>query len=340
MERNPKVAMKGGRFILPMRNPLTPPTAPPASKPARRATSGGKPPLWTHLAMTTADRVITEPADRSTPPEMITMQAPIDAIATKAQESKSRPNCGDIKKDSRALERDAISQATSIATRTMAVPNSRVFQNRRPIRARYGTEVRSFLRRRNAGLCTIRVPHKELRLHLLAACADVIFAMPQESKAEPFAKEIEAFEAKDKASPPPQGEIVFVGSSSIRLWKSTEAFPDLKIINRGFGGSQMADALRYADRIILPYRPRIVVVFAGGNDINAKKTPDQVFADFKALVGKIQGALPKTRIYFISLFPNVARKSQDAQCQKANELIEAYMKTDERLGYIDTASRM
>ena len=173
-----------------------------------------------------------------------------------------------------------------------------------------------------------------------AILALLLLALTQESKTEPFAKEIEAFEAKDKLNSPPENEIVLVGSSSIRLWKSTEAFPDLKIINRGFGGSQMSDSVRYADRIILPYKPRIVVVFAGGNDINAKKTPETVADDFKALVAKIHGALPKTKIYFISLFPNVARKSQDAQCRKANELIEAFTKTDPRLGYINTADRM
>ena len=177
-------------------------------------------------------------------------------------------------------------------------------------------------------------------MHALLSLVVSLLALAQDSKTEPFIKEIEAFEAKDKTSPPPEHEIVFVGSSSIRMWKSTEAFPDLKIINRGFGGSQMADSVRYAERIILPYKPRIVVVFAGGNDINAKKTPETVVADFKTLVGKIHGALPQTKVYFISLFPNVARKAQDSQCQKINEMIEAFTKTDERLGYIDTASKM
>jgi len=174
---------------------------------------------------------------------------------------------------------------------------------------------------------------------LLRAAAALLVLAAQDPKPEPFAKEIAAFEARDKATPPPQNEIVFVGSSSIRLWKSTEAFPDLKVINRGFGGSQMADSVRYAERIILPYKPRIVVVFAGGNDINAKKTPERVLEDFKALVAKIHEALPKTRIYFISLFPNVARKSQDAPCEKVNALISAYTKTDPLLGYIETASK-
>ena len=162
----------------------------------------------------------------------------------------------------------------------------------------------------------------------------------QDAKPDKWEKDIAAFEEKDKASPPPENEIVFVGSSSIRMWNTAAAFPDLKVINRGFGGSEIADSLRYADRIILAYKPRIVVVFAGGNDINAGKTPEKVADDFKALVAKIHAALPKTKIYYLSLFPNVKRRTQDEKCVKVNELIQAFTKTDERLGYVDTAAKM
>jgi lysophospholipase L1-like esterase len=162
----------------------------------------------------------------------------------------------------------------------------------------------------------------------------------EQDKADRWENDIAAFEAKDKASPPPPNEIVFVGSSTIRMWKTAEAFPDLKVINRGFGGSEIADSVKYADRIILPYKPRIVVVFAGGNDINAGKTPEQVADDYKALVGKIHAALPGTKIYYLSLFPNVKRRAQNETCARVNELIRAYAKTDERLGFVDTASKM
>jgi len=172
----------------------------------------------------------------------------------------------------------------------------------------------------------------------------VLFLAPGRARAQDAAgkweKDIAAFEARDQASPPPLNEIVFVGSSTIRMWKTAEAFPDLKVINRGFGGSEIADAVHYADRIILPYKPRIVVVFAGGNDINSGKTPEKVADDFKALVAKIHAALPKTKIYYLSLFPNVKRRTQDEKCVKVNELIQAFTKTDERLGYVDTAAKM
>ena len=152
--------------------------------------------------------------------------------------------------------------------------------------------------------------------------------------------DIKKFEEEDRKSPPPAEGIVFIGSSSIKLWKAKEAFPDLPVINRGFGGSEMADAARYADRIVTPCKPKTVVVFSGGNDINAGKTPEQVADAFKELVKKVHAALPKTKVYAISLFPNVKRAAQDEKCRKANELIEAFTKTDERLGYINVRPRM
>ena len=152
--------------------------------------------------------------------------------------------------------------------------------------------------------------------------------------------DIRKFEEQDRAAPPPPGGAVFVGSSSIRLWNLREAFPDLPVLNRGFGGSQMADAARYAERIVIPYKPRVVVVFAGGNDIHAGKTPEEVCAAFKELVGKIHAALPETRVYFISLFPNLARAAEDPQCRRVNERIRAFARTDPRLGYIDARPRM
>jgi lysophospholipase L1-like esterase len=164
--------------------------------------------------------------------------------------------------------------------------------------------------------------------------------VPQADKADRWEKDIAAFEAQDAKAPPPEGGIVFVGSSSIRMWKTKEAFPDLPTINRGFGGSEMGDALRYCDRIVTKYKPRQVVVFAGGNDINAKKTPEQVLENAKALAAKILAALPEARVHFISLFPNVKRQAQDGTCRKYNALIESHTKTDKRLNYIDTASSM
>lgn len=160
---------------------------------------------------------------------------------------------------------------------------------------------------------------------------------PQTDKWE---KDIAAFEGQDAKAAPPEGGIVFVGSSTIRMWKTKEAFPDLPVINRGFGGSEMGDAVRYCERIITKYKPKQVVVFAGGNDINNKKTPRQVLESAQELARKIHAALPEAKIHFISLYPNVKRQAQDALCQEYNALIEAHVKTDKRLNFINTAPLM
>src|SRR5438128_768275 len=95
---------------------------------------------------------------------------------------------------------------------------------------------------------------------------------------EPFANEIKAFEEMDKTNPPPQNAVLFAGSSSIRLWKTlADDFPAVKTINRGFGGSQIEDSVHYADRIIIPLHPAKIFFYAGGNDINAGKSPERVF---------------------------------------------------------------
>lgn len=153
---------------------------------------------------------------------------------------------------------------------------------------------------------------------------------------QPFAKEINAFTATDATNPPPRGAILFVGSSSIRLWKTLASdFPDQRVINRGFGGSQIIDSVNYASRIVLPYKPRQIVMYAGGNDINAGKQPEQVFADFKSFVGKVHATLPGTRIAYISIAPNPARWAQVEKVRAANRLIEDFVRQDARLTFIN-----
>ncbi|HWX21850.1 MAG TPA: SGNH/GDSL hydrolase family protein [Candidatus Binatia bacterium] len=137
--------------------------------------------------------------------------------------------------------------------------------------------------------------------------------------------EISAFEAGDRTNRPPKDCIIFVGSSSIRRWTSLVTdFPDLPVVNRGFGGSQLADSASFADRIIVPYQPRQVVIYAGGNDINAGKSPEVVYGDFVALVAKIHSQLPHARIAYISSAPNLQRWAQVEKVRRLNALAEAY----------------
>ena len=108
-----------------------------------------------------------------------------------------------------------------------------------------------------------------------------------------FENEIAAFEAGDKTNPPPQHAILFLGSSSIRKWTTlARDFPNHRVFNRGFGGSQLDDSVYFFDRIVAPYKPKMIVLYAGSNDINAGKTPQRVFDDFKTFVGKVHAELP------------------------------------------------
>ncbi|MEY2411199.1 MAG: hypothetical protein QOF48_3869 [Verrucomicrobiota bacterium] len=156
-----------------------------------------------------------------------------------------------------------------------------------------------------------------------------------------FEKEIQAFEAADATNPPPPGAVLFIGSSSIRLWKTLAAdFPKQRVINRGFGGSQIIDSVRYAKRIVIPYKPRLIVLYAGGNDINAGKTAAQVFNDYRRFVTRVRGELPDTPIAYISIAPNPARWEQVERVRAANALIEAHTRTDANLAFIDVFTKM
>jgi lysophospholipase L1-like esterase len=157
----------------------------------------------------------------------------------------------------------------------------------------------------------------------------------------PFEAEIRAFEAADRKRTPKPGPVVFIGSSSIRLWDSVARdFPRYPVLNRGFGGSHVADSVRYVHRIVVPYRPRLVVMYAGTNDIDAGKTPEAVAADFQAFTARIWADLPRTEIAFISIAPNPARWAEVERVREANRLIERTCAADPRLHFIDVFPRM
>ena len=154
-------------------------------------------------------------------------------------------------------------------------------------------------------------------------------------------KDIAAFEAQDKTNPPPKSAILFIGSSSIRMWKTlAEDLPGHKVINRGFGGSQIADSVHFVDRMVVPYQPKRIVMYAGGNDINGGKTPEHVASDFKAFVARVHAKLPEAKIAYISIAPNPARWAQVERVKAANGLIREFTKTDKRLQFIDVFPHM
>ena len=149
---------------------------------------------------------------------------------------------------------------------------------------------------------------------------------------------ITRFEAQDRVQSPPNGVIVFIGSSSITFWKTLEQdMAPLPVINRGFGGSKIHQVAHYVDRIVVPYRPRAVVLFAGTNDIagSKPKTAQQVLDGYLSFVRAVHAAIPETPIYYISITPTPSRWKHWPIVREANRLIEAHTKTDLRLHFID-----
>ena len=154
---------------------------------------------------------------------------------------------------------------------------------------------------------------------------------------------IRAFEQQDKAHPVSPGGIVFTGSSSIARWASlAEDMKPLPVINRGFGGSQYTDVNRYAERIVVAYRPKIVVVYAGDNDLaeGSPKTPESVLGDVQQFVQIVHSKLPEAWIYVLSIKPSVLRWNAWPKMKEANTLIQNFVSKQERVQYIDVATPM
>lgn len=152
---------------------------------------------------------------------------------------------------------------------------------------------------------------------------------------------LEAFAAHDKLQAPQPGGVLFVGSSSIRLWGDVEtAFESTPVIKRGFGGSRMLDCTRYVAQLVLPYRPRLVVVYAGDNDLAEGRTPEEVLASYVEFVERVRQALPDTRIAYLSIKPSPLRAALMPAALRTNQLIAEYSARDATLDYIDVYSKM
>jgi lysophospholipase L1-like esterase len=185
---------------------------------------------------------------------------------------------------------------------------------------------------------------REVVLALLCALAASGQIAPPASPALDLSQwepEIRAFEETDRQSPPPTGGIVFAGSSSIRLWKTLAGdFAGLPVLNRGFGGSQIREVTAFADRMVIPYRPRLIVFYCGSNDVVSGRAVPDVVGDLQAFVRKIHAALPQTRLIYISIAPNPARWHLEDAWLDLNERIRAYTRTDGRLSFVDIWGEM
>jgi len=153
--------------------------------------------------------------------------------------------------------------------------------------------------------------------------------------------QVRRYEQSDRRSTPLQGGILFTGSSSINLWSTlAEDMAPLPVLNRGFGGAHLDHVNRYARRIVLPYRPRMIVLYAGENDLSGMsgKTPQTVAADFDHFVELVHSGLPESHIVYLSIKHSPLRHKMAALQQETNALIHNRIKTDKRFSYIDIAT--
>jgi lysophospholipase L1-like esterase len=168
---------------------------------------------------------------------------------------------------------------------------------------------------------------------LMPALLSVAMAAPDPNPAR-FANEINAFDAADAKSPPEKGGIVFTGSSSIRMLKLAKVFPDLKALNRGFGGSHISEVNHYLDRCVLRYEPSTVVFYCGGNDLWDKKSPEQVEEDFTEFRTRLFAKVPEARLIVMAIRPSPARVSIREVEAAMNLRFKKAAEADKRIIYV------
>ncbi len=174
---------------------------------------------------------------------------------------------------------------------------------------------------------------------LMCACPSLAQSAPAEN--DRWAPAMAAFTEADRVNPPPPGGVLFIGSSSIRLWSTlAEDFPGVRTVNRGFGGSEIADSVRHFDRLVLPHRPRLVVFYAGSNDIHSGRTAEDTAADFREFCARLHAALPETRIIYGSIVLAPARWEKRAEFALANTYLAAFCAADPRRKFVDLNSAM
>jgi lysophospholipase L1-like esterase len=158
-----------------------------------------------------------------------------------------------------------------------------------------------------------------------------------------FEREVSALEAALKKTTPAPGGVLFYGSSSIRLWKTVkDDFPGMNVINHGFGGSTCPDAIKYFDRLVVPCRPSTIVFYEGDNDLGKGRTPEQLLADYQTFAKMVNEKLPGTKVLYLSVKPSPKRADLIAIQQKANRMLESWIKSrkDPRLAFINVFASM
>ena len=150
-----------------------------------------------------------------------------------------------------------------------------------------------------------------------------------------FEDTIIEYETMDKQQPFPEGAVLFVGSSSVRMWKSMDQDLQVKAVNRGFGGSQFSDLLYYLDRLVTCYQPSKIFIYEGDNDIASGKKAQDILKDAKQVRENIAKALPGVPVYFIAAKPSVARWELRKKYGELNSLLAIYANNTPHTGFVN-----
>jgi lysophospholipase L1-like esterase len=153
-----------------------------------------------------------------------------------------------------------------------------------------------------------------------------------------FYSDIQQFRKLDSVQPPPSNAILFVGSSSFTRWTDVkDYFPGYTIVNRGFGGSTLADVLRYEEDVIFKYNPKQIVIYCGENDVASSDTitANTVFNRFTNLFSDIRAVYPNVPVVFVSLKPSPSRWQLREKAKATNQMIEQYLGRQKNTQFID-----
>ncbi len=170
----------------------------------------------------------------------------------------------------------------------------------------------------------------------------IYLSIPVTAQELPFWKEIKDFKTADSLHAPPENAILFVGSSSFRMWHDlNKSFPGYTLINRGFGGSSLPHVIQYAEEIIIPYKPKQIVIYCGENDFMNDSVTGQIVADrFKNLFNHIRESMPQVDIAFVSIKPSPSRQHLMLKMAEANSLIKDFMKKKRRTAFVNIWDQM
>lgn len=177
---------------------------------------------------------------------------------------------------------------------------------------------------------------------LLISFVCIFTSHAQYERAKNWEEHIKQVREKNKKEPPVTDCVLFIGSSTFRMWQDIQSyFPDSKIVNNAFGGSYLSDLIYYFDDIVLPHNPRQVVIYEGDNDLCSSKTPEEFMEDAICLIRLIQLHYPRTTVVFVSVKPSPNRSmSIRSKYKKANSLLKTYADSHDGITYVSIWNQM